>query len=93
MTAETIQDTFWGSTPGQVTAGEKFDISINDPSQAGETITVSVFLDDGTPGTPPSVDITLDQDGKGSEEYTAPTDSAWIELVAEGDNTKRVDIT
>lgn len=84
------QGTFWASTPTQVTAGQQFTISVNSPTQAGETITVGVYLDDGTPGTPPSVSITLDVDGKGSATYTMPTNTSFLTLTAENQSDHTV---
>lgn len=84
---------FWSTTPSSVQADSEFDICIDDSSQAGETITVSITKSDGTPGDPPTIDITLDGEGKGCKKYTAPNDTSFLTLSAEGQSDHTVTVT
>ena len=84
---------FFDGTPDSATAGSTFKIKVKDPNLAGQTVTVSITLSDGTPGNPATVDIPLNENGEGSHDYVADPDQAWLSLSSDATtDTHRVTI-
>ena len=74
-------------TPEVVSAGDPITITINNPTMGGQTATVEVDNGDGDTET---VEIQLDEHGKGSKQWTVP-DSGWtvvnVNMVGESEIT------
>lgn len=72
----------WGNTPSTAQSCTTINIEFKDAERANETITVHVCRNDNEPAD--DIEIQLDANGCGSEEYDVPSGPTSIEFTASG---------